>query len=120
MPVLSPEASQMLARHSFPGNVRELENVLERALALCDGSTITAEDLLLDQDAGTPASPAGATLEDEGLPLPDYLEHIEKTAILNALEKTQHNKTAAAKLLGVSFRTFRYRLSKLGLSKDSD
>ncbi|MFL9611232.1 sigma-54-dependent transcriptional regulator [Methylobacillus sp. Pita2] len=120
MPALSPEASQMLARHSFAGNVRELENVLERALALCDGNTITAEDLLLDQDAGTPASSAGPALEDEGLPLPDYLEHIEKTAILNALEKTQHNKTAAAKLLGVSFRTFRYRLSKLGLSKDSD
>lgn len=120
IPALSPEASQMLARHSFPGNVRELENVLERALALCDGSTITADDLLLDQSASTSASPAGTTLEDEGLPLPDYLEHIEKTAILNALEKTQHNKTAAAKLLGVSFRTFRYRLSKLGLSKDSD
>ncbi|MGY1489409.1 sigma-54-dependent transcriptional regulator [Methylobacillus pratensis] len=120
MPAISPAASQMLARHSFPGNVRELENVLERALALCDGSTITADDLLLDQDASSPASPAGAALEDEGLPLPDYLEHIEKTAILNALEKTQHNKTAAAKLLGVSFRTFRYRLSKLGLSKDSD
>ncbi|MDR5170233.1 sigma-54-dependent Fis family transcriptional regulator [Methylobacillus flagellatus] len=120
MPALSPEASQMLARHSFVGNVRELENVLERALALCDGNTITAEDLLLDQDAGTPASSASPALEDEGLPLPDYLEHIEKTAILNALEKTQHNKTAAAKLLGVSFRTFRYRLSKLGLSKDSD
>ena len=57
---------------------------------------------------------------DEGMALPDYLEQLEKQAILNALEKTHHNKTAAAKLLGVSFRTFRYRLSKLGLSKDND
>ncbi|ABE48485.1 sigma-54-dependent transcriptional regulator [Methylobacillus flagellatus] len=120
IPTLSPEASHMLARHSFPGNVRELENVLERALALCDGNTITVDDLLLDQDASAHAPSARSAPEDEGLPLPDYLEHIEKTAILNALEKTQHNKTAAAKLLGVSFRTFRYRLSKLGLSKDTD
>ena len=51
------------------------------------------------------------------MPLPDYLEHVERQAILKALNKTQQNKTAAAKLLGVSFRTLRYRLSKLGLSK---
>ena len=120
IPALSLDASQMLARHSFPGNVRELENVLERALALCDGNTITADDLLLDQDAAVSADSMLPSLEDENMPLPDYLEHLEKQAILNALEKTQNNKTAAAKLLGVSFRTFRYRLSKLGLSKDND
>ncbi|WP_334107827.1 sigma-54-dependent transcriptional regulator [Methylobacillus sp.] len=120
IPTLSAEASQMLARHTFPGNVRELENVLERALALCDGHTITADDLLLDQDAAVSTESMPHSLEDENMPLPDYLEHLEKQAILNALEKTQNNKTAAAKLLGVSFRTFRYRLSKLGLSKDND
>ena len=120
VPALSPAASQMLARHSFPGNVRELENVLERALALCDGNTITADDLLLDQDPAMQVPTTNTSPADEGLPLPDYLEQLEKKAIINALEKTQHNKTAAAKLLGVSFRTFRYRLSKLGLSKDND
>lgn len=120
IPALSPDASQMLARHTFPGNVRELENVLERALALCDGNTITADDLLLDTDATANTAPLSQALEDENMPLPDYLEQLEKQAILNALEKTQNNKTAAAKLLGVSFRTFRYRLSKLGLSKDND
>lgn len=120
IPALSPDASQMLARHAFPGNVRELENVLERALALCDGNTITADDLLLDQDTAPNTTLVNQVLEDENMPLPDYLEQLEKQAILNALEKTQNNKTAAAKLLGVSFRTFRYRLSKLGLSKDND
>ncbi|GAB7563742.1 sigma-54 dependent transcriptional regulator [Methylobacillus methanolivorans] len=120
VPALSPAANQMLARHSFPGNVRELENVLERALALCDGNTITADDLLLDQDPAMQVPTTNTSPADEGLPLPDYLEQLEKKAIINALEKTQHNKTAAAKLLGVSFRTFRYRLSKLGLSKDND
>ena len=100
--------------------MRELENVLERALALCDGNTITADDLLLDTDATANTAPLSQALEDENMPLPDYLEQLEKQAILNALEKTQNNKTAAAKLLGVSFRTFRYRFSKLGLSKDND
>ncbi|MCB5188359.1 sigma-54 dependent transcriptional regulator [Methylobacillus caricis] len=114
VPELSAQAQQILLKHSFPGNIRELENVLERALALCDGKVITPEDLLLDGNEKTMTTPE----HDEGLPLPDYLETIEKKAILNALEKSNQNKTAAAKLLGVSFRTFRYRLSKLGLSKD--
>ncbi|MEZ0317798.1 MAG: helix-turn-helix domain-containing protein, partial [Methylophilaceae bacterium] len=63
---------------------------------------------------------AAIALDANGLPLPEFLENIEKQAILVALEKTRQNKTAAAKLLGVSFRTLRYRLSKLGLSKDDD
>jgi len=116
VPELDSKAMLMLKKHHFPGNVRELENVLERALALCNGQVITAEDLLLEQDAKEPA----ATYQLQGLPLPDYLEQVEKQLILDALEKTGNNKTAAAKLLGVSFRTLRYRLAKLGLSKDND
>jgi two-component system response regulator PilR (NtrC family) len=119
-PQLTKEALTLLCRHSFPGNVRELENILERALALCDGERIEAGDLLLHV-AEAPAHvhpPAG------DIPLPDYLESIEKQAILDALEKAGQNKTAAAKLLGVSFRTLRYRLAKLGLGRadehDSD
>jgi len=117
-PSVNSEAMRLLKKRNFPGNVRELENILERALALCDGKTIGVDDLLLDQEAaGTLAPPLEI---DNGLPLPAFLENIEKTAILNALEKTRNNKTEAAKLLGVSFRTLRYRLSKLGLGKNQD
>lgn len=112
-PTLDESALKVLRQHHFPGNVRELENMLERALALCDGKTIQAEDLLLDGEA----SPRQIPENLDELPLPEYLEHIEKKAILDALEKAGQNKTAAAKLLGVSFRTLRYRLAKLGLSK---
>jgi len=112
-PRLTEAAAALLCSYGFPGNVRELENVLERALALCDGSVIEADDLLLQQAVNDAVAPNA----DSGLPLPDYLENIEKQAILDALKKTGQNKTAAAKLLGVSFRTLRYRFSKLGLGQ---
>ena len=116
VPALDAAANARLMQHSFPGNVRELENVLERALALSDGNTITAEDLLLNDEA----KPIPTVLGNAAVPLPEYLENIEKQAIRDALENTGNNKTAAAKLLGVSCRTLRYRLSKLGLSKEHD
>lgn len=102
--------------------MRELENMLERALALCDGEIITIEDLSMGSDVILKSSDKisfdpSKTLE---ISLSDYLEDIEKRAIMKALEKTNYNKTAAAKLLGISFRTLRYRLSKLGLSKEGE
>lgn len=119
-PNIANDAMQALKRYSFAGNVRELENMLERALALCEDSTITADDLWFSQDnsAKTAIKQPDTTNSKTDLPLPDYLEQIEKQAIVNALEQTRFNKTAAAKVLGVSFRTLRYKLDKLGINQD--
>jgi two-component system response regulator PilR (NtrC family) len=110
---LEPEAVAALERYPFPGNVRELENILERGLSLAaDPQRITAEDLHLTpvaDEAETPI-PAG-----EKWPLQDYLDRVERAAINEALEKTRYNRTAAAKLLGITFRAMRYRMERLGI-----
>ena len=112
-PTLSTDAIAALQKYHFPGNVRELENILERALALYDGKSIEIDDLnlpvSLNNDSDSPEyDPALGSLED-------YLETIERKAITLALEENKWNKTAAAKQLGLSFRSFRYRLKKLDL-----
>ena len=112
--ILSDCALQRLMSCRFLGNVRELRNTLERAYSLCDGNEITAEDLNIKAKKALAMLTQAQATE---LSLPEYLESIEKQAIREALSKTNQNKTAAAKLLGVSFRTLRYRLAKLGLSK---
>jgi two-component system response regulator PilR (NtrC family) len=127
---LSEEAVQTLCRYPFPGNVRELENVLERATALADDDMLAPEDLRLPQIDGAgsvavaPEPPAAGVAEAFGdpppavgddLPLEDKLGEIEKQAILTALEATHWNRTAAAKRLGMTARSLRYRLSKLGI-----
>ncbi len=117
-PNISPEALNYLSTLPFPGNVRELENMLERALALCDGEMIHANDLRIEGDASAAAVFEQTALTPApALNLTDYLENVEKQAIMQALNKTKNNKTAAAKLLGVTFRTLRYKLAKLGLSQ---
>ena len=112
-PSLTTEAQGALRHYSFPGNVRELENILERALTLCNGNEITPEDLHLPEVSKEAAETA--VLLDGEESLDDYLERIERVAIENALAKTSQNKTAAAKLLGISFRALRYKLEKLGM-----
>jgi two-component system response regulator PilR (NtrC family) len=109
---LSDEAAAALGHHLFPGNVRELENVLERATALCDGSIIGPQDLYLPQTETQIA--ADPHLNPE-VPLEDYLGEIERRAILKALDETRWNRTAAAKKLGMTLRALRYRLAKLGI-----
>jgi two-component system, NtrC family, response regulator PilR len=116
-PTMSPEAIEMLRTYPFPGNVRELENVLERAVTLSTGGVITPEHIrlrstALPREGAPPTAPVAAT---DGGALGSQLENIERDAIIKALEKTRYNKTAAAKLLGMSFRALRYRIKKLGI-----
>lgn len=111
---LAPDAVALLKNHGFPGNVRELENMLERAMTLAEDEVIRTEDIHLQ----TPAPDAGSDVADTApgqQPLGTYLGDVEKEAIRKALEQTRYNKTAAAKLLGMTFRQLRYRIKKLGM-----
>ena len=108
---LSPDAERKLRQYHFPGNVRELENMLERAVTLCSEGTINASDLAFQP--GTAADPADSVKVTGGLG--DQIDHVQRQAIVEALEKTRYNKTAAAKLLGLTFRQLRYRIKKLGI-----
>jgi two-component system response regulator PilR (NtrC family) len=127
IPHLSEGAMQALMEYSFPGNVRELENILERAMTLCEDDEVTESDLRL------PAEGIASELDeiteitreisidepnltiDESFSLDPALDNTERDAITKALEKTKYNKTAAAKLLGITFRQLRYRIKKLGI-----
>ncbi len=110
---LDTEAISALERYPFPGNVRELENILERGLSLAaDPQRITADDLHLTPVADDPEF---AVTAGDKWPLQDYLDRVERAAINEALEKTRYNRTAAAKLLGITFRAMRYRMERLGI-----
>ncbi|MFQ5609443.1 MAG: sigma-54-dependent transcriptional regulator, partial [Woeseiaceae bacterium] len=109
---LDATAQQALLGYAFPGNVRELENMLERAVTLCAGDAISDSDLnmrtIRDSDTESPVLATNVNLGDQ-------VEDVQRQAILEALERTRYNKTAAAKLLGLSFRQLRYRIKKLGI-----
>lgn len=113
-PEIDRAALDALANYAYPGNVRELENILERAMALCVGNIICEDDLQLTiGDAGgneVSGSRDGETLDD-------LVNRVERQAILEALEKTGFNRTAAARLLGVTFRSLRYRIERLGIEE---
>jgi two-component system response regulator PilR (NtrC family) len=119
---LDASALDALAHYSFPGNVRELENILERAGTLSADNLVRAEDLMLPGAEPTPI-PAATASSEQRWPveqafgdLDAYLENIEREVLTRALEDSRWNKTAAAKMLGISFRSLRYRLNKLNLS----
>jgi two-component system response regulator PilR (NtrC family) len=130
-PVLTPQAIDVLQNFQFPGNVRELENVLERALALCDQKRIDVTDMQLravarSENAPPLAPDTIAQMRALGAPsasppeasrsaLGEQLEDVERAAIVKALEAARYNKTAAAKALGMTFRALRYRIKKLGI-----
>jgi two-component system response regulator PilR (NtrC family) len=112
-PKLHPQALDALKNYRFPGNVRELENMLERAHTLCENKQIEAGDLrLAEGNCAAPGDLPDLTQIDN---LEDYLENVERKLILQALEETRWNRTAAAQRLNLSFRSMRYRLKKLGL-----
>ncbi len=109
-PTLDASAVAALQAYPFPGNVRELENVLERALALMTGPTIGADDLGLSCALGDVSEQATAIGS-----LQDYLDTVERKAIAEALVQAEGNRTAAARLLGISFRSMRYRMARLAM-----
>jgi len=116
--VFSAEALQALNRYDFPGNVRELENVIERGLALCTDHVIQTADLqLAPADIVVGASAPG---QSGKYPLADYLDKVEREVILEALGQTGFNRTAAAKILGVTFRALRYRMARLDIAAPAD
>jgi two-component system, NtrC family, response regulator PilR len=134
-PELTFEAKQKLENYRFPGNVRELENILERAFTLCESNRIDANDLQLNQHnhhfnekPSNGLSNLNPTQHNTDVDYPelcaafpsidDYLQQVEKNILLNALEKSRWNKTLTAKKLGITFRSLRYRLQKLGLDDE--
>ncbi|MDO9317348.1 MAG: sigma-54 dependent transcriptional regulator [Gammaproteobacteria bacterium] len=130
VPTLSPEALQALCEYPFPGNIRELENILQRAVTLCENSVVSVQNLDLQYGSAVSAITADPRFAEaqtgntettfslprgEGFSLENHLEAIERKAIEQALEESRWNKTAAAQRLGMSFRSLRYRMKKLNM-----
>ena len=118
---IAPDAKKLLADYSYPGNVRQLESALERSILLCENDTITLEDMPpeMTQGGGRVSSNASGDLfklPPEGV----NFEDVERSLIMQAMDRTDNNITKSAKLLGLTFRTLQYRLEKFGFKKDTD
>ncbi|MFC1720080.1 sigma-54-dependent transcriptional regulator [Pseudomonadota bacterium] len=113
-PEISAEAMETLKHHQYTGNVRELINILQRAVTMCDGHVIQPADLLLEHVEVHDSAPAEAEKQDDQS-LDTYIEEIERKMLEDALRNARYNKTRAAELLGISFRSFRYKLKKYGI-----
>ncbi len=113
---ISDFALRALLEYDFPGNVRELENIIERSVALETGPLILPESLSLSRREKRERENFEVRLPEEGIDLEEFLARIEISLLKQALSRTGGNKTEAAKLLGLNFRSFRYRLAKYGLS----
>lgn len=110
---LGEDAIEALRQHNYSGNVRELVNILQRAVTLCEGDVITRDDLSLDQDAIPDDGSIAERPEDRNLD--DYIEDVERRILENALREARYNKTEAARQLGITFRSLRYKLKKYGI-----
>jgi two-component system response regulator PilR (NtrC family) len=114
---ISAYALELLMNYPFPGNVRELENIIERSIALETSNIILPENLVLSGNAAKPAAPViDIDIPAEGILLNEELAEVERRIIRKALQKTEGSKTRAAELLHVSFDSLRYRMEKLGLT----
>ena len=113
-PAISENALNLLINYEYPGNIRELENILERALALSDSSEIDIEDLDLPVQESSPRNEMQSE-SSMNLPIDDQMKQIEFDRIIQALKETNGNVTAAAELLGTTFRSLRYRIKKLNI-----
>jgi DNA-binding NtrC family response regulator len=111
---LTPETRRMMQNYSWPGNVRQLESAIERAILLCEGDLITVEDLPLEvRQESRPVLEGAFKLPAEGI----SFEDVERSLIMQAMEQTDYNITKSAKLLGLTFRTLQYRLEKFGIKR---
>ncbi len=112
------DALAILVKYDYPGNVRELENILERTLAFCSNLQIDKEELqLLNKEISQNTDNLPIIDSDHGLPLQDFLDKLEKDSIIKALNQSRYNRTKAAKTLGITVRSLRYRMERLGLNE---
>jgi len=117
---VSPEAHRLLQDYAYPGNVRELQNIIERAVALESSEELTAQNLRSYLDDHLQIKKGGMDLDIPSEGLEKFVEEIERTLLVKALDRTHGIKKKAAELLGINFRSMRYRLEKYGLNQEMD